>query len=541
MSHASPGVTRTHRHIDRDGLELPSETPWLGHMARTLGRYRNAILLSLTAVALACLLGSIAAYLLQPTHRVNTMEFRLDFQGAERGQYPNGTRFSTADITSTPVLMSVYNANDLKRFTSFTEFSRSVYILETNRALERLFLEYQTKLADPKLTPPDRERLEREYQLKRESVVRSEFSINYATLTAAGSVPRSLADKTLNDILAAWANYAAKEKGALNYAMPVVTENILDPRMLQSDDLIIAADILRTRINTILRNIEELLRIPGASVLRTKKENISLFEISVRLTDTLRFKVSPLLIRARSAGAVTPGTIAFLQSQLTHNERTGATSAARAQALRDSLNLYMKREQNSDDRSSLTTPQPQGMQQNNGQGRDVVMPQINESFIDRLLELSTHDRDFEYRQELVDRITTEALRTLPFDSEAVHYRDLLESVRQGGAPGGGDPADPAFRAQLQSIFDDARTGVGQVNEIYRLLSEGLNPPTVLFTVTRPPMRRVERDLPPGRLALYSALIFGASVPVIILACLLHNRIREEEDLEDELNADEAAV
>jgi len=505
-------------------------------MARTLSRYRNAILLTLTAVALACLLGSLAAYLLQPTHRVTTMEFRLDFQGAERGQYPNGTKFSTADITSTPVLMSVYNANDLKRFTSFTEFSRSVYILETNRALERLFLEYQTKLADPKLTPPDRERLEREYQLKRESIVRSEFSVNYVSHTAAGSVPRSLADKTLNDILAGWANYAAKEKGALNYAIPVVTDNILDPRLLQGDDLIITADILRTRINTILRNIDDLLRIPGASVLRTKKDNISLFEISVRLTDTLRFKVAPLLIRARSAGAVKPGTIAFLQSQLTHNEQTGATSAARAQALRDSLNLYMQREQSTEERSPFAAQQP-GMQQNTGQSRDVVMPQINESFIDRLLELSTHDRDFEYRQELVDKITNEALRTLPFESEAAHYRTLLESVRQGGT-GGGDPADPALRMQLQSIFDDARAAVGQVNEIYRLLSEGLNPSTVLYTVTRPPMRRVERDLPPSRLALYSALIFGASVPVTILACLLHNRIREEEKLEDELNADE---
>jgi hypothetical protein len=59
-------------------------------------------------------------------------------------------------------------------------------------------------------------------------------------------------------------------------------------------------------------------------------------------------------------------------------------------------------------------------------------------------------------------------------------------------------------------------------------------------MTQPPITRVERSQNIVKLALYGVLFLLLSLPVIVVLCLLHNRVRQEEASEGYIAPVEAA-
>ncbi|HWW62355.1 MAG TPA: hypothetical protein VN181_13365, partial [Thermoanaerobaculia bacterium] len=156
--------------VHRESASSDADKPFLvSHFFHVLRNYFPVIVLAVAAVAVGYVLLAALIYLLSDGDRVTKLPFRLDFQGSTEGQYPNGLKFSPADIVSPPVLRKVFDENQLSRFVPFEDFSRSFVVLESNRAYELLALEYQARLSDPKLSPVDRERIEKEFESKRAS------------------------------------------------------------------------------------------------------------------------------------------------------------------------------------------------------------------------------------------------------------------------------------------------------------------------------------------------------------------------------------
>src|SRR6266851_5651403 len=145
-------------------LAEPEPPISLSHFAHVIRNYRPIILLSLAGVAFAFLIVALAMSLFGPAERITTQIFRLDFAGAGQGEYPNKTKFNIADIINGPTLNRVWRDDHLGDYISFGNFSRSVFVLESNKQYDQLAAEYQAKLADPKLSPVDRERLQKEYE-----------------------------------------------------------------------------------------------------------------------------------------------------------------------------------------------------------------------------------------------------------------------------------------------------------------------------------------------------------------------------------------
>jgi len=126
-------------------------------------------------------------------------------------------------MVSTPVLSEVFKANDLQRYTAFAKFKDAVFVLQTNRDLELLSCEYTAKLSDSKLGPVDRARLEEEFRKKRESLGSAGFSLNIRR----------------NETL------------------------LTMPDAMLSEDYIISVDLLRTKIERILKSVVVMSEIPG--------------------------------------------------------------------------------------------------------------------------------------------------------------------------------------------------------------------------------------------------------------------------------------
>ena len=164
-------------------------------------------------------------------------------------------------------------------------------------------------------------------------------------------------------------------------------------------------------------------------------------------------------------------------------------------------------------------------------GGEPMMPQLGESFLDRLLEMSTMNSDVGYRQRLTDRIIQESVAVAALEREQAYCEDLSRSVADLGSrstDAGRESELTIIKARFQGAFDQVVTTVEQVNAIYDELStQNLNPTTLLYTVTAPFTMRTQRALSLRTVGLYGILVFMLSLVLVPLGCLLHGYFRRE--------------
>lgn len=522
-----PPAHRASDYLEEDAAESIS----LAHLAHTLRRYQAVILLALGLIMLGYAIMAMPAYLMAPAQTVTALPFRLDFEGASKGEYPNKIKFSPAEITAAPVLLRVYQDDDLKRFIGFEPFERSVFVLESNREYDRLIAEYQTKLADPRLTPVDRSNIEREFEIKRAALNKSGYSLNYAASATRSKIPPVTLAKVLSDVLATWARQAAVEKRVLDYRITPLSPNVLKSAAVVGDDYLISLVILRSRINDLVANIEQLTKIPGIELVRTTSTHASLAEVGFEIRDTTRFRIDPLISRARSGGLAGnwPDTLRILSSQLEYDTRAFEAAQQREGALKEALDIYQQEHRIGD--TGKVAPGPNGS--GSKPSGETVMPQLSESFLDRVVDLANQTGDRQYRQDLVDQIKKAALETVPLQTAVRNDQQMVndfKGTQRVAAPSREEVA--AIRQAWIQIYGDVEKTVGEINEIYTIASKQLNPVTELFTVTGPLASHVDRGgVSILRLLLYGLLVFLISFPLVVVVCLLHNRIREEDAAE----------
>jgi hypothetical protein len=519
----------THHQLDREVL-IESEPPVsVSHFTHVLHSYRAVILLSLAGVVLAYLIVSLALYLAGPAEQLTSQSFRLDFERAGKGEYPNKTKFNIADIISGPILTRVWQDNRLGDYIQFGDFSRSVFVLESNRQYELLAAEYQAKLADSKISTVDRERLQREFDLKAESIAKNEYSINFGRRVGIRSMPEPLTRKVLLDTLNTWADFAINQQHVITYQVSVLSPEILTPSGAEQSDVVPEIEVLRTKVNQIIANIDALQALPGANLARTASDRMSLEEVRMRLDEIVRFRLEPLLSTVLSAPGLIGDratTVLFLENELAYDQRQLDAVQRQAQSARDAIAVY-------EQPASLqggATPTAAKTASEPAKGTESVSPQLNDTFLDRLITLSGRAADVQYRQKLVDDYRGAVNAAIPLQQAVAYDTQVLQQLRKPSV--GTTRVDVAT---VRSRLDQTRSEVGQLivkmNELFKIISTNMTPSTHLFTLTSPPTTRTLRSVSAQRLFLYGVLVILIALPAVVIFCLLHNRVREEEAAE----------
>ena len=522
-------------HSPAEMFEDPVAEPIsLHHFVRTLRNYRRVILVSLAAVAVAYALIAVSLYVLAPTQRLTTQPFRLDFEGAANGKFPNGLRFSTGDIMSPTILLDVYRSNDLQSYLSFPNFSRSVFVLEANAAYDVLAAEYQGRLADPKLSPLDRERLQREYEQKRDAIAKNEYSLNYARFEELRRMPEPIVRKVLADTLNRWADFATKDQDVLAYKVAVLSPEILAPTEIEKTDPMIAAHMMRARALRLLDNLAVLQKLPGAELARAGSNRMSLEELRMRMQEIQRYEIEPMLSHIRAAGVATTTTSRFLQDQLDYDQRQLEAARKRADSVRDTLAMYEQSVSSGQTVRASSTPSPE----TRGSSAETVMPQLSDSFIDRLGELVRKSADAQFRQQIANDYRQALEAIIPLE-QAVSYDTTLLGDLKKVAGGGAHVDSAAITSQIDATRSELKVLVTRMNEIYREISRTVYSTSQLVTVTAPPSTRVAHSIDPMKLVLGGVVIMLITLPVVVVGCLMHNRVREEEAYEEGLGSGSA--
>jgi hypothetical protein len=293
----------------------------VSHLVRVLNAYSMAITVSLAAVAIAYAIIALALYIIAPSTRVISQPFRLDFSRAAEGKYPNGLKFSSNDLISTPILTKAYKDSDLKQYISLSDFVAGVYVLESGTEFERLQREYQAKLNDPKLNSADRVQIEKDYSEKVQSLPRNFYTLNFAAPSGTKRVPEALARQAVLRILSRWADWAQNEGRITSYDVAVLSPSILDEFVV--DNEVITIRMLIKKLSQVLDNLDEIAALPSASLVRTPRaDHLSLAELRIKIEDLIRFRLEPAVPLAReSRRNGDPVTLRFVQTQLEYDQR----------------------------------------------------------------------------------------------------------------------------------------------------------------------------------------------------------------------------
>lgn len=499
----------------------------ISHLVHTLRAYAPVIMLSTAGLALLYAAIAVAVYLFSPAQRVTSQNFRLDFNGASEGRYPNGIKFSSNDITSGPVLLKVFKDNQLERFTTFDDFSRAEFVLESNPDYEKLAADYQARLADLKQSAIDRERVLREWQSKSASIAKNYYSLIWLRTSRTAAVPETLVRKALLDTLATWARYAQNEQHVLKYRITVFSPQMIGPSYAGGEP-VVAVQVLRSKIEKVLENINALLEVPGAELIRSS-DGASLEEIRLRLEELIRFRLEPLT--GQTSVADRAATLRFLESQLAYDQRALKAAQDYAESIRQSFAVYSLEQHALTPQTAGAAAAPSGEQGSRTQQQqahsDTVMPQFTDTFLDRLITLTSQVNDMEYRQKLVNDYRRASQLVIPAQQSVTYDQNVLAFVQNAAAAGSGRQAADSG-AELVAMQNEVRQLLGRIYEIYESISSNQNPSKELYALTAPPVLRNERSRSLTQLALYGVALLALALPLIVILCLVHARVREEE-------------
>jgi hypothetical protein len=507
-----------------DGVFSEVESPLtLKPFFEVLMGYRRVIVGSLVTVMALFVVGVILLFLVTPVEKVASIQFRLIFDGAAQGKFPNNVPFSVSEIVSAPVLTEVFRTDNLQRYGKYEDFKDSVFIQQSNPDLDLLAYEYQAMLADTKLTPVDRARIQDEFKKKREAMVDPAYSISIRRHERLKTMPKDLLEKVLMDTLNTWARQADERRGANKYDVAVLSASLLQKDLLEREDYLVAIDILRSKANRVLETLDEIARLPGARIIKIGPESLTLADVRANLEEAVRFKLEPLLGLIRSQGVTknSRGLELYASNQLFQLRLEKQESADIVQALQTSLREYGQSGAGAGEGKSGAPTS------GSSAGGQALMPQIDQSFLNQIMTLSTAREDAEYRRKLVDRLIVESVKMAARSREAAYYEDLVREVRGTTSRTAGSPEAVALiKTRSTEAYADIARAVDQTAAIYRELSAlNLNPSTLLFSVTKPFAVTTGLSISVKNLVLYLLLLLMLTLTVVPLACLAHSAWR----------------
>ena len=462
---------------DSEAAEGSEEGLSLADILSAWWRARTKIvLLALTGlVAAAAVL--LAVYVLKPSYQEARLTFRLLFPGMEKGQYPDGTEFSPADVVATPVLEKVYERNGLTRYLTFSSFKSAMAVIDNNPELDRLRRSYADRFDDRRLAPLERNRIENEFNTKINALHNGEFTLVARVGSRFSSWPLALTGKVINDILAIWAEQSHAH-GVLQFNVNVLSGNLLVDLQRYDEDRFIFIDRLRITVQRLLDNVAALQKVPGARLLRVGEGQVSLGELQAALEDDLRFKIETLQWIIFRNGLYSNRALveSFTADQLFQLDLQERQDLGQIKSLQDAMISYSNSQAGSRS-ASPTAPA----------GNDASHPRTGWSFLDQVLDLPNQESDLTFRQGLSGDSVALGLKLTDIKKQREIYAKMMAAT--GDAPAQDNPQRQVLSKwtdeQIPLLLDQLKNTLNDLQLFHHELSQRILQPSMVYTVVAP--------------------------------------------------------
>jgi len=479
-------------------------------LLKPIWSHRRFLVVSTFAMTALAVLLSAVHYWRQPVLWMASLEFRPTFQGAESGRYPNALPFAPSDITDPSVLDQVFDTNKIQDFCARNDFRSAFFLEQRSSELQLIDSDYQSRLADTRLSVVDRQRLMDEYQARRASA-QVQYGITFIRPVACRALPAAVALKMLDDVLLTWANDSESKRGVLNQRVKVLTPKVLDVATIGKQSLFVRANLVWVNMDRVIRNISEVELLSGAELVRFGEQRVSLAEIRVRMVDLKHAHLESLMT---SVGAERdPADVRWVEDALATATSQQQVAQSRARANLDALREY-----------SGVAPQPtslRGDSQRPPGAADVqsLTPQIDRTFIDRILEMSAPNTEF--RQELTRDMVKATLEAVEYESIVNHYKQLFAALKRGG----NGHSSVELGSKLNEIVTEGKDLTRQFNGLYDEWSRvAFRAGPAMYRTEKPGAVQVVRPSTFRTYATAIALVFFVTLTLAVLAALVHTHL-----------------
>ena len=461
------------------------------------------------------------------------------FNGAEEGQYPNETSFTSSDLLSPLVLRRVYELNDLESFgLSRADFSDALSIAAYAPTREFIVRRYRAHLDSGNLSSAEISRIEQQFS---ETLERASRGQAILTLTLRdGILPNQsvlsdeVARKVLLDIPRVWARYMTTETGVFASDVSLYSVDAMDSAAFDWMDGLASSDVLKGQFRLLNSNLDSLSNLANSGAVRDPETGMRLSDIGARAEWLENFVLEDIRATAMGLGlSETPeATARFFRNRVEELTRRKELLQTRARRIEEALQAYLTGQ----------TPAPLALPSAGGPGPDelrgaTAIPQFGSDFLDRLVQLGSDTGDIEFRQELIRERLEYMLEAAEIQAEigrlARSIDLLLDDSRVTEGLVGVDLHELAVGLQqrLSTVSDSLRDlflATERINE--RLNELRFGGQEAIYNIVQPPGEASTPSLVFTRSNL-QRFVLGAFLVMIlsVMGVFLFNMLRERSD------------
>jgi hypothetical protein len=218
----------------------------------------------------------------------------------------------------------------------------------------------------------------------------------------------------------------------------------------------------------------------------------------------------------------------YIQDRLFETTRAQRLAQDQEGKVRGGLESYVRTEK------SMTSRPGASGEGTPGGGRELtagaVIPQLGESFLDRLMDLAGSKGDIGFRKDLTERMISSGLQQAEQTSEVSYYRELETAFKNVRKSGGGDAERAATLKEIQTRFTaiiaEMERGLSETQQLYDLISaRNLRPASFLYTVEAPAIIDSTSAFSFSRYLALGVLFIGFAGCAAVAGALVHARLR----------------
>lgn len=394
-------------------------------------------------------------------------QFHFTFPTAEAGRYPNGALFSINEILDPAILDVVYEQLEIEKYgigreQFYAGFSIRPFSSTESETADR----FRQQLLDRRLSFVERERLEQQLRNQLEAASRGAAELSFMVRSHFG-LPVGVGRAIVQKVPFEWARQVIEKKGVLRVPGFSGIDTVVSPASIEQLPLPLRIVALLQARQFLDARIDDLSTASGVFTARDLVTGKSIRDLGRDVRDLELYRLNPLralLVTSR----IDDGDVALdrvIEQRIRDIDIAVANATAEATAVGDMLSQYVQ------DSAGLkgTAVEKRGLGPP-GPGADAAVPQVGDSFIDRIIALTRRDRDVEQAQEalLSSRVQVQFdlnRRAIALRGEQSRWRELLADIRADNPER--KELDDAARARFVAAIGEAGN---EANAIWAAIS-----------------------------------------------------------------------
>jgi hypothetical protein len=394
-----------------------------------LATWRIPLLATLVLLVVAVTLLVALRAILPPT-RTYISQLQFTFPSAESGRYPNNSPFSINELLDPAILEVVYDQLDLGKYdVDRNKFYGSFSIRPFTPAESEITERFRQQLADRRVSPIERERLETQLRAQLAAASRGAAELIFLP-PRKPPIPVAVGRAIVHKVPVVWSQLAIEKKGVLRIPGFSAAAIVVAPDSVDRQPLPLAILGLLEASERLDDRLTELLKAPGVLSVRDSVSGKSIRDLDRDMRDLQLFHTNPLraqLVQYRFDDGG-PALQQVVERRINDIEVRAAGVAKQAEAVGDSIAQFVQATAGLRGRPAERKTSDSGAAPG-----AATIPQVGESFIDRIIDLTRKDRDAEQDRTFIAERTQKQFdynqQAITLRSEQNRWKELLADLR----------------------------------------------------------------------------------------------------------------